>query len=65
MNRALRIHSYGDADALKIDSIAMPTPASGQVVVHVKAAGINSIDWKIRDGWCRTISRCPSRYARR
>ncbi|QIE25577.1 L-threonine 3-dehydrogenase (plasmid) [Caballeronia sp. SBC1] len=51
MNRALRIHSYGDADALKIDSIAMPTPASGQVVVHVKAAGINSIDWKIRDGW--------------
>lgn len=26
MNRALRIHSYGDADALKIDSIAMPTP---------------------------------------
>ena len=51
MNRALRIHAYGGPDALKIDNIAMPAAASGQVVVHVKAAGINSLDWKIRDGW--------------
>lgn len=51
MNRALRIHAYGGADTLKIDNIAMPTAASGQVIVRVKAAGINAIDWKIRDGW--------------
>jgi N-ethylmaleimide reductase len=51
MNRALRIHAYGAPDALKIDSIAMPSAASGQLVVHVRAAGINGLDWKIRDGW--------------
>lgn len=51
MNRALRLHAYGEPDALKIDSIAMPSAASGQVVVHVRAAGINSLDWKIRDGF--------------
>ncbi|WP_213762979.1 NADP-dependent oxidoreductase [Caballeronia sp. dw_19] len=51
MNRALRIHAYGGPDAVKIDSIAMPAAASGEVVVHVKAAGINGLDWKIRDGW--------------
>ena len=51
MNRALRIHAYGGPDALKIDNIAMPTAASGQVIVRVKAAGINGLDWKIRDGW--------------
>ena len=51
MNRALRIHAYGGPDALKIDNIAMPIAASGQVIVRVRAAGINGLDWKIRDGW--------------
>jgi D-arabinose 1-dehydrogenase-like Zn-dependent alcohol dehydrogenase len=45
MNRALRLHAYCSPDALKIDDIAMPSAASGQVVVHVRAAGINSLDW--------------------
>ena len=51
MNRALRLHAYGGPDALKIDRIAMPAIASGQVIVRVRAAGINALDWKIRDGW--------------
>ena len=53
MNRALRIHAYGGPNALKIDIIAMPTAASGQVIVRVRAAGINALDWKIRDGWLK------------
>jgi len=51
MNRALRIHAHGVPDALKIDSIAIPAAASGQVTVRVRAAGVNAVDWKIRDGW--------------
>ena len=51
MNRALRLHAYGGPDALKIDRIAMPAIASGQVIVRVRAAGLNALDWKIRDGW--------------
>ncbi|MFK4446214.1 NADPH:quinone reductase-like Zn-dependent oxidoreductase [Caballeronia udeis] len=51
MNRALRIHAYGVPDALKLDSIAKPAAASGQVTVRVRAAGVNAVDWKIRDGW--------------
>jgi len=51
MNRALRIHAYGGPDALTIESIAMPIAASGQVIVRVGAAGVNALDWKIRDGW--------------
>ena len=51
MNRALRLHAYGGPDALKIDSIAMSTVGSAQVIVRVRAAGINALDWKIRDGW--------------
>jgi NADPH:quinone reductase-like Zn-dependent oxidoreductase len=33
--------------ALKLDSIAMPSAASGQVMPHVRAAGINGLDWKM------------------
>lgn len=50
MNRALRIHAYGGPEVVTMDRIAMPAAASGEVVVHVHAAGINSLDWKIRDG---------------
>lgn len=50
MNRALRIHAYGGPEVVTLDRIAMPAAASGEVVVHVQAAGINGLDWKIRDG---------------
>lgn len=52
-NRALRIHAYGASDSLKLDEITVPVPAAGQVLVQVKAAGVNGLDWKIREGFVR------------
>jgi len=52
-NRALRIHAYGGPDGLKLDEIPVPIPAAGQVLVQVKAAGVNGLDWKIREGFVR------------
>lgn len=53
MNRALRIHGYGGADAVQLDQLPVPQAAPGEVVVRVRAAGVNPIDWKIRDGLMR------------
>jgi NADPH:quinone reductase-like Zn-dependent oxidoreductase len=53
LGRALRLQSYGGPDALKGDRIAAPKPGPGQVLVQVNAAGINGIDWKIREGLLR------------
>jgi NADPH:quinone reductase-like Zn-dependent oxidoreductase len=53
LNRALRIHAYGGSDGLKLDEIPVPTPAVGQALVQVKAAGVNGLDWKIREGFMR------------
>lgn len=49
-NRALRIHAYGDTEALRWDEVPLPRPGQGEVLVRVTAAGVNGLDWKIRDG---------------
>lgn len=41
---------YGDADVLTVKEIPLPKPGVGQVRVAVRAAGVNGIDWKLRQG---------------
>jgi NADPH:quinone reductase-like Zn-dependent oxidoreductase len=53
LNRALVLSQYGGADAVKVDKALAPTAQAGQVVVRVRAAGINGIDWKVREGWVK------------
>lgn len=59
MNRAIRIHNYGDADVVRIDQVPLPQAAAGEVVVRVRAAGVNPLDWKIRDGLMRDAFPLP------
>src|SRR5215831_10360142 len=42
--RAVLCKSYGPPDTLVVDDIASPTPGKGQVVLAVKAAGVNFPD---------------------
>ena len=51
--RAVLIRAYGDARAAQVDEIATPEAGPGQVLVRVRAAGINGIDWKVREGYVR------------
>jgi len=51
--RALTLANYGGADSVVVANVATPTAQSGQVLVRVKAAGINGLDWKIREGYVR------------
>ena len=49
-NRAYRIHDYGGPDVLRLGEIAIPSPGPSQILVEVKAAGVNGLDWKVRQG---------------
>jgi NADPH2:quinone reductase len=50
MARAVQFDSYGDVDVLHIAQVPVPTPATGEVVVAVRAAGINPGEAAIRQG---------------
>lgn len=53
--KAIRIHAYGGADNLHYDEVPRPDPQPGQVLVRVHAAGVNPIDWKIREGYLKQL----------
>ncbi|MGC1564967.1 MAG: NADP-dependent oxidoreductase [Trebonia sp.] len=48
--KAVRFDEYGDADVLTVADVPVPDPGAGQVLVRVKAAGINPGEAKIREG---------------
>jgi NADPH:quinone reductase-like Zn-dependent oxidoreductase len=52
--RAARISSYGDPTAVRIMKAPRPEPGPGQVLVRVKAAGVNTLDWMVPEGKARS-----------
>jgi NADPH2:quinone reductase len=50
MARAVRFDRYGDRDVLYVADVAVPEPTAGEVVVEVRAAGINVGEAAIRTG---------------
>jgi NADPH:quinone reductase-like Zn-dependent oxidoreductase len=50
MARAVRFDHYGDRDVLYVADVAVPRAAEGEVVVEVRAAGINPGEAAIREG---------------
>jgi NADPH:quinone reductase-like Zn-dependent oxidoreductase len=51
MPKAVRFEKYGGIDVLKVVDVDRPVPQAGQVLVQVKAAGINPGEAAIREGW--------------
>ena len=50
MAKAVRFDRYGGTDVLYVADVDIPSPAAGEVVVEVKAAGINPGEASIRKG---------------
>jgi NADPH2:quinone reductase len=48
--RAIRVSEFGGPEVLKVQEMPDPVPDSGQVLVRVKAAGVNPVDTYIRAG---------------
>lgn len=48
---AVRVHEYGDADVLNVETVPCPRPADDEVLVRIGAAGVNPIDWMVREGY--------------
>jgi NADPH:quinone reductase-like Zn-dependent oxidoreductase len=48
--RKMRIHSFGGPEVLQADDVEYSLPDASQVLVTVRAASINPVDFKIRSG---------------
>jgi NADPH2:quinone reductase len=42
--KAIRVHEYGGPTAMKLEDAPDPKPGAGEVVVRVRAAGVNPVD---------------------
>jgi NADPH2:quinone reductase len=48
--KAIRLHAHGGPEVLQPDEVPVPVPQAGEVLVRVKAAGVNFIDIYQRKG---------------
>lgn len=48
--KAIALDGYGGPDALRLIEVPDPKVAPGEVLIRVKAAGVNPVDWKLAEG---------------
>ncbi len=58
--KALRFHQFGGPEVYQVDNdVTIPEPAEGQIQVQVSGAGINPVDWKLREGYLEAFFPTP------
>jgi NADPH:quinone reductase-like Zn-dependent oxidoreductase len=55
--RAFVLTKYGGPDVAELRDVPPPEPRRGEIRINVKAAGLNPVDFKTREGKVRTINR--------
>lgn len=49
--KAVRIHAYGGPELLHYETAPRPVPNPDDLLIRVRAAAVNPVDWKIREGY--------------
>jgi NADPH:quinone reductase-like Zn-dependent oxidoreductase len=47
--KAVRIHEFGSSDRVQVEDVPAPSPQQGEAQVRVRAAGVNPVDWMVRE----------------
>ncbi len=53
--KAIVIEQFGDVDQIKITDVADAEPQPNEVQIQTAYAGVNSVDWKICEGYLREL----------
>jgi NADPH:quinone reductase len=48
--KAIRVHEFGEPEVMGLEDVSDPQPAAGQLVVRVRAAGVNPVETYVRSG---------------
>ncbi|MEV5896517.1 NADP-dependent oxidoreductase [Nonomuraea fuscirosea] len=54
--RRIQYHRFGGPEVLRLEDFEPPRPGRGEVLVRVKAAAANAMDWKMRNGEMRLMT---------
>ena len=57
--KAIRVHQFGDPSVMKLEDVPAKSAGAGQVLVDVKAAGVNPVDTYIRSGQYASLPPLP------
>jgi NADPH:quinone reductase len=57
--KAIRAHSFGGPEVLQLEEVDDPIPGPGEVVIDVRAAGINPADTYMRNGTYAIVPKLP------
>ena len=53
--QVIAIREFGGRDKLQVMDLPVPEVGKGEILVRVKAAGVNPVDWKIREGYLKDL----------
>jgi len=57
--KAIVYHEYGAADVLKCEDVEKPAPKDDEVLIKVRAASVNPLDWRLMKGKPRALRIVP------
>jgi NADPH2:quinone reductase len=57
--KAIRVHEFGGPEVMRLEELPEPRAGAGQVLVRVKAAGVNPVDAYIRSGTYACVPDLP------
>lgn len=56
--KAVVCERFGGSEVMELRDIDTPSPQAGEVLIRVHAAGVNPVDWKIREGGLARLFPC-------
>ena len=54
--KAIRIHSYGGPEVLRLEELPTPAPGAGEALIRIHAASVNFLDVQKRRGELYSIT---------
>ncbi len=57
--KAVAINAFGGPELLAVRELPRPKPERGEILIRTVAAGVNPVDWKIREG---SLARVPHAF---
>jgi len=54
--KAIRVHAFGGPEVLRLEDVPQPGPGVGEILVRVKAVGVNPVDVSIRNGAYKNVA---------